>query len=519
MASSRPGSAPDSLPDSLREQQLRGVAANPAAPPDVLIRLLDPAARAAWTTLCEERDLPPAVVEAVLAHPEHTVRRAFARNPHADPAQRGRLVHDPDGRVRGTLAGGPRRTHHRIRPLPDEVLETLLTAVDGPGDNDWLTAGEIAQELESSRQIPLSFRLRLPEHPHPVLRARGTDQWKHLTTGQREALLADPDPGVREAAARAHRYLDAEAMEADLPERDCHARAGLLANYPVTRAVVEACLAAGRNHYGLAHNLHTPADAVARLARDPDPEVRNQVAARADLTPGLLAELAEDPDEKVRSRARIQPLPRTWAQCRAIDALIDWDTTYPDPELDADWYAACARSEHPVLRRLAARHPGLPRELVEPLITDPDPEVRHALALHHPLAPPALVLDTFLSRPGERPYLLTLPDLPRTGLGHLLGHEDPEVRALAAADVTLDEPPVRLLSDPEALVRRAAAANPLLPLDVLLPLLEDPEHAEGAAANPGLPAARLHELLDLLGVPAGHVVYGTLDSEDNSPVT
>lgn len=78
------------------------------------------------------------------------------------------------------------------------------------------------------------------------------------------------------------------------------------------------------------------------------------------------------------------------------------------------------------------------------------------------------VLDTFLALPRLRAHLLTLPRLPRTGLQHLLDHEDPEVRALAAADTGLDRPPV---------------------------------HAESAAANPGLPAGLLHGLFDLGGLP------------------
>ncbi|MFJ8017503.1 hypothetical protein [Streptomyces sp. NPDC096339] len=502
-----PEPSPERCSEPLREHWLRGIAANPAAPADVLVRLLDPAAREVWTSLCEERDLPPAVVEAVLAHPERPVRRAFARNPHADPAQRGRLARDPDSLVRTTLAGGPRVRTGRIRPLPDDVLEVLLTAQDDPDGDGVVTADEIRQDLEFSRQIPLSFRRRLPEHPDPALRVHGTGPWDWLTPGQQEALLADPDPGVRGAARRSSRHLDAEAMEAELPERDGHHRGHLLMNCAVSRAVVEACLAGRRNLYELAYNRRTPADAVARLARDPDPEVRAAVAARADIAPALLAELAGDPDERVRTRARIHPLPRTWAQRDAVDHVVFHGSDCACPivegrlEQEGDWYSACARSEHEPMRRLAATYRLLPGELVELLAADPAPEVRHALARHHPLAPPGIVLDTFLARPRQRPHLLTLPNLPRTGLGHLLDHKDAEVRALAAADLTLDEPPVRLLSDPEALVRTAAAASLLLPAGLLASLLEDPGTAEGAAANPGLPAARLHELLDRLGVP------------------
>ena len=50
-------------------------------------------------------------------------------------------------------------------------------------------------------------------------------------------------------------------------------------------------------------------------------------------------------------------------------------------------------------------------------------------------------------------------------------------------------------------VRRAAAANRLLPADVVERLLQDPCHAEGAAANPRLDAETLHGLLDAAGVP------------------
>ncbi|MET9377506.1 hypothetical protein ABZX98_25800 [Streptomyces sp. NPDC002992] len=494
-------------PSPLAEPWMRGVAANAAAPSDVLIRLLDPAGRAAWQTLCEGRGLPGDVVDAVIRHPDLVVRRAFARNPHVDPPQRGRMVRGPSAWVRGNLAGGPHPRPRRAKPLPDDILEALLTARDSSHDG-FLTDAEIVQELEFSRQISRSFRHRMPEHENPVLRAIGTGMWHALRPAQRAALLDDPDPDVRDAALARNRELDPAAMEADLPERDGHYRLMLLMHFAVSRAVVEACLADRRNVSALAYNPHTPPDAVERLARDPDPEVRAVVAARADLDASLLAELAEDPDETVRTRARVHPLPRTWAQRGAIDQVIGHHTerclcpiSEPSDEPDADWYRACAMSEQAVLRRVAASYPALPEDLVKRLADDADPEVRHRLACYHPLAPPALLLDTFLARPRQRPHLLTLPQLPRTGLRHLLGHDDPEVRALAAADTTLEQAPVQLLTDPDERVRRVAAASPLLPEEMLAALLDDPATAEGAAANPNLPAARLHDLLDRAGVP------------------
>ncbi|MCX5366382.1 hypothetical protein OG864_47655 [Streptomyces sp. NBC_00124] len=492
----------------LMEPWLRGVAANSSAPSEVLLRLLDTTASTAWTVLCEQRELPADVVDAVIAHPRREIRRALARNRHVAPTQRGRLVDDADARVRGSLAGGPRPRFGRVGALPDDVLETLLTAQDAPGADPILSAAEIGEELGFSGQIPSSFRRRMAGHTNPGLRARSARMWTGLSPAQREALLADPDPAVRDAARDHSRSLDPAAMEADLPDPDCHHRRVLLTNYAVSRTVVDACLAEDRNLWGLAHNPYTPADAVLRLARHRDPRIRERIASRADLDPSTLAELSRDTNETVRMRARIQALPRTWEQRDAIDRVAQRSAEDVGPvaemflEPDTSWYSTCARSEHPLLRRVAATCPGLPEALVDLLADDPDTDVRHLLAYNHPLAPARTVLDAFIATPRQRPYLLTLPQLPRTGLEDFLGHEDPEVRALAAADTTLRQPPVHLLTDPDARVRLAAAGNPLLPAELVSTLLQGPDTAEGAAANPSLSAQRLHELLDLCGLPA-----------------
>ncbi|MFD8088209.1 hypothetical protein ACFV4F_41725 [Kitasatospora sp. NPDC059722] len=492
-------------PDAL----LRGVAANRAAPSDVLLRLLAPEAKPARLDLCERRPLPDDVVEAALAHPEPGVRRAIARNRYVPVEIRSRLVHDPLDFVRAALAGGPRPRFQRVEPLPDEALAALLSAEDEPGRGGILTADEIRQELAFSFQLPTAFSLRAVDHPHPRLRAHAARSWQHLTPAQREALLADPDETVRDQARREARRLDPAALEAlfhrpGLSERD---RYTMLWLYAVTDAIAEHCFTEEPGYLpALAASPYTPAHVVARLARHPDPALRRRVAERADLDAGSLAELAADPDPSVRSRALAHPLPRTRAQASVIHGVLADDPADLGPigagsEAEPDWYLAGAVSELPSLRRAAATWPGLPAHLVDRLADDPDEGVRHLLAYHHPLAPPATVLAAFLASPEQREYLRTLPTLPRTGLQHLLTHEDPEVRALAAADPTLDHPPVELLTDPDERVRRAAATNPLLPPDVLDALLADPALAEAAAANPALTAARLHGLLDLAGLP------------------
>lgn len=491
----------------LAELLMIGVAANPAAPPSVLLRLLDEAAQPAWRALCRERDLPDEVIEAILAHPELRVRASFARNGHVDPAYRGRLVGDPESFVRFALAGGPSPHAGPSRPLPDEVIERLLTARDPDVQKAMITADEIREELVGSGQISHAFRRAALTHPHPTLRAFAAGSWLFLTPTQREPLLADSAPEVQREVERNQRLLDPEFVEADLPDRDCHYRSMLLVNYAISPAVAQRCIAEGRDLRALAGNPHTPYEFIELLARDPDPKIRARVAGRCDLAPALLAELANDPEGMVRTRALVHEMPRSEAQRRMIDYCIgrsadeiglshEWFSP-PSP----DWFAACAVSGHPLLRRIAATYPGLPEDLADRLTRDPDDDVRHLLAYNHHAAPPRLLLDAFIASRRQRPYLLNHPNMPRTGLADLLTHDDPEVRALAAADSTLVRPPLAQLTDPDPRVRNAAASNPTIPAAVLQRLLETPESAQAAASNPTLAADQLHRLLTRAGVP------------------
>ncbi|MFJ7206153.1 hypothetical protein ACIQWR_21775 [Streptomyces sp. NPDC098789] len=487
------------MSDSLHELWLRGIAFNPAAPADVLIRLLDEAAGEAGEaglSMCEGRDLPDAVIDAALRHPVEGIRRALARNLHVDPVRLAPLASDPSGLVRAYLAAGTRLKPRRVRPLPDDILVTFLTAQDG-GEDGRVSEQDIAWELWSSRQVPLSFPRDMAGHDHPTLRRYAAFQWQSLTAAQRDVLLDDPDPAVREAAREGNRQLDPEAVEAELPPIGSRHAASVLGTCALSPAVIERCFAADEVD-PLARNRHTPADALARLARHPDAEIRRLIATRPDLGPAAVG-LRQDPDEDVRMRARLQPAIRSWAEFEAVRTVVDHGPdctcpiTRPATELSPDWYATCAASDEPVLRRVAASWPGLPAELVGTLALDGDEEVRIRLACHHPLAPPHLLLDVFVTRPAHRPHLLSLPSFPRTGRTHLIGHPDPEVRALAATDPTLPEPP---LEDPDDAVCRAAAANPTLPPETLETLLTDLRTAEGAAANPSLPVPRMHALLD-----------------------
>ncbi|WP_199862533.1 hypothetical protein [Streptomyces sp. Root431] len=91
-----------------------------------------------------------------------------------------------------------------------------------------------------------------------------------------------------------------------------------------------------------------------------------------------MAELREDPVEYVRMCARVHPFPRTWAEYDVIDRIIGhgpdctcpitepFTTSHTEPAVgpSPDWFAACAVSGEPVLRRVAASWPGLSAQLV-----------------------------------------------------------------------------------------------------------------------------------------------------------
>ncbi|GLX19594.1 hypothetical protein [Streptomyces lavendulae] len=170
----------DSDSDSLRERWLRGPAFNAAAPADVLTRLLDEAVGEAGLLKCEGRDLPGAVIDAALHHPAERIRRALARNLHVDPARLAPPASDPSGLVRARLARGPLRRPRYVRPLPDDILVTFLTAQDG-GQDGKVTAQEIAGELLPSRQVRLSFPRDMAGHDHPVVRLYAASLWRLLT--------------------------------------------------------------------------------------------------------------------------------------------------------------------------------------------------------------------------------------------------------------------------------------------------------------------------------------------------
>ncbi|MFB8138350.1 hypothetical protein [Streptomyces parvus] len=478
----------------LPTRRLAGLALNPSVPESVLLRLLLEAPLAVRMVLCRDRVLPEAVVDAVIQHPDTRTRSFLARNPHADPAQRVRLVDDPEWLVRAHLAEGPKATAPaRPGPLPDEAAVHMISTYD-----DELLGGLFHQ------QISAGLRRSMPTHPAAKVRRWGVGAWASLSADTRAALLADPDAEIRGAAQRHARYEDPAWVESALPDRPCHARTDLLLHRPLTRAVVESVLSrlvGEEDKAMIAVNPTLPPDTVVLLAADPDPEVRVRIAQRTDLGPAERRMLMTDPHPGVRLAVSLHPALNEEERAR-IDYQVPMDhffVHHPAPETPRDPRAVRrdALSHHPLLRRRAARDHLLPPDLVARLASDDDLGVRVLLAQNHPDAPASLLLRSFLEYTGpERSHLTTRPNFPTDGLAVFADHEDPEVRALAArASETEPTTVARLTRDPDPAVRAAAARHPNLPQPRLAALLDDEELAHHAAANAALPPDTIHRLL------------------------
>ncbi|GLW74239.1 hypothetical protein Kpho02_65370 [Kitasatospora phosalacinea] len=518
-------------PEEAGADLLRGVVANPRAGTAVLRRLLVPAGRPAWQGF-GLRPLPADFVELALDCPERGVRSGVARNPWLADAHCLRLARDPVDLV-ALQAVGSRSARLRPRPLPDEAVELVLLGTF-PRETHLLTRNEILMEMHGIGVIRNAFRRRMAGHPEPELRLQACPFIGGLPPAQQAALLADPDPRVRAAAERATgpRHVTPGEWGQITSERE---RSYLYQGGALPSEVIADAFAQRRCLPELARNPHLPPEAVRTLAADPDPGIRATVARHPALAPASMVQLAADPDRRVRhrlaghpgltadlidllaadadpevaARAAADPAPRDPARGRVLDETSPRESPYgyrradfgdldepldvPDPA----WYLACALSPLPLLRRAAATCPHLDGPTVRRLAADEDEQVRDLLALHHPDAPPALLLDAYLRHPAHRERLRMRPAFPRAGLpAGLTRHVDREVRELAAGDPEFDGDLEALLADPERAVGLAAAANPRLGAERVAELLADPELREGAAANPQLGEERLHGLLD-----------------------
>ncbi|MER5891171.1 hypothetical protein ABT160_45810 [Streptomyces sp. NPDC001941] len=167
------------------------------------------------------------------------MRGALAHNLHIDPVRLIALASCGDR----TRDSGPQRLR-RIRPLPDDILITLLTAKE-PAEDGILSTNDLLGKLADSRYNTPSFEASPAGREHPELRICATWRWEKLTPQERAGLLDDPDPAVRKAAREHSWTLDPERVEARLSSYRPRNRAFAYGSCALSPARVKQCFADG----------------------------------------------------------------------------------------------------------------------------------------------------------------------------------------------------------------------------------------------------------------------------------
>ncbi|MER7108325.1 hypothetical protein [Streptomyces sp. NPDC000229] len=461
-----------------------GIGSNPAAPDELLIRLLDVAE--GFLHCCDR----PAVLDAAVTHPDPRVRSTPADTfrPKLTPDQWVRLVRAEPSPSRRVLRAG----------------HACAWGVELPGDlYDELLAGPSRARAAELPGLPAHHLPSLAADADPRVRATACARWEDLAAPLRTRLLADTDDAVRTAALLAHH------TRVPMPRE-------VFAALPEPRHALEQCR--------LSPELE------AELVRDGDAEVRRALAANPQLGAHSVAVLAEDPDNDIRSAVALRP---DLNEEQRAAVRYDFDPTSMSRTLpwvedlhgEADAMRRLAVSSHPLIRRSVARARRLPPDVAERLARDEDRTVHLFLAESCDDAPAWMLLEVWrwwdgsLTHP-DRPR--SHPNFPRTGLLRYVDDPDGRMRRLALDDPNSTSADVaRLARDPEAEVRRRAAEDPRLspadavrllndpaahvrgtamrharlPARVLAGLLHDRDTAGAAVTNPAIPVPVLHRIL------------------------
>lgn len=503
---------------------LLGLADNLGAPVELLLRMLD----TNWLDYYgSSRDLPVEVLDAIVARGSGSARYHLTRNPYVDPEQRARIVASleaaPDDELlRAGLMCGPMEWYWP-RPLPVWAIERIGLTLDFERDK------RIIDDARTGSTVPGPVVRSFWNHREPQLRAWSCLYWPQLSDAVREGLLADPDTRVRAGAeAAAHPFAPGD-FDYSRPKRpfdhgpyimtpDEQWRRSRLLGACVSHEVVDHVLAS-RPADGapggewledlscLAANPEVPADYLPQFLAH---GCGGAMAGRPDLTPELIRALSDHADEDVRKRLVANPLLSEkerstieidHAAPRRRLGMMDIHGSPPD---HLGGLISQATSAVAYARQVAASNRFLPAEYVARLAQDDDLEVRAALCMRHPEAPPELLARTWGECPNLRTALMSRPDFPRDvarGLARHAADPDPDVRVLVTYDPAL-APAVadRLSHDADRTVATNAMRHPNLPPARIRELLTDPGvmpwFVSAAAANPALPVEDMYRILE-----------------------
>ncbi|MFI0966291.1 hypothetical protein ACH4S8_33585 [Streptomyces sp. NPDC021080] len=505
---------------------LSGLAANPALPSELVDRLIAVADTDLARDLADREDLSRGQAVALFSRdPECGVRLAYAGkltaadvDPVAQPDTALALLDEGSGSPEWArlLAADPaveRREKLAACPgLPADVVDGLAADPD-PG-----VVAELA--LWTTPETAA----RLAEHPHAGVRravaaneSTPPDVLAALITGEglppaRHCLVCDGEPTPF-------------THDPECPRPDCDLPPGASCDGSHESAVHEMRVAALRNpatpteavvgfadhpstllRWTLAAREDLPPQVCARLAADPVPGVRADLAENPATGEDVIRVLARDPDVPVRRglarhpRVPLDVLTELARTAKVGATLLPRIATATSAEIED-----LARSPDPAARMLAAQRRDLPPGTRDALARDPDAKVVKSVAPHPGLPEDLLrsmvdrhgarVLARVAANPGASPALLEF-------LTRQAPPPQKAFRAIARHPNASAEALLSCLADHEA--RPWAAVHPALPPRVIVDLLSDADVrvAEAAAANPSLPPAVMEDLVTGSDTPA-----------------
>jgi hypothetical protein len=292
-------------------------------------------------------------------------------------------------------------------------------------------------------------------------------------------LLADPDPKVQSCARSLESRLRGAASTPAEPA-------------PATEVPVPAT------------EPDLPTAEAAALVASPDRGVRAEAAWNPRVPRSIALGLADDPDDTVRLRLSLRE-DLSDEQRQAI-AYIVRDGYHTVPawikalEGDPEALTRLAASPHVLIRRSVAKFEHLPAEAVTRLADDEDFFVKLTLCQNCAEAPHELVIEMYAWWHGKTWWFLQFhPNFARPGFAKYSTHVNMRLRMLSLRDPELSVPEVvRLTADPEVGVWALRDAR--VPTANLQAALLESTWALAVAANPRLPEAVMHALLDLAGV-------------------
>lgn len=449
--------------------------------------------------------------------------------PVSDPVIRDRLLADADPEIRWSAL-------RRTVDAPDYALGDLLGRLaadrqerisfrtegdDRPGWARGNTAAEYDRET-------LALIASHPSTPPTVLRELMTTK----TTDVLVSLMGNPKLPADDLAELIPRLRRIRSHE--------H-RERLAASGKIPAAVAEVLVDDRdlRVRTALAGNEAASAEALARLAEDPEPSVRLTML----VNPGTPAELAASIAEPLLASSTDEGL---LDALRTVDLRDDLGlpseligdalerlskSRVRDPDMrriaagddrtGPKTLKRLARSADEEVRRSTGGNSGTPHEVLEALSQDPDSSVRAAAAGNEALDPKLLLPLVYDAEPDVRSSAAKNPRLDPRLLAQLLRDDDRSVRASAYSNpATRPEDKAKaeaewdrawkkaapsradleeMVASSRAEVRMKVAFDPRTPLDFLVLLGGERRSAQvrrAVAANPNTPADVLASLAD-----------------------